>query len=173
MVRHPTAVFHSSVQLARLLKTCSCVHLPICSVDYNSGDGITAEGEEEILLALGLRHHVRQIRLIFPVQNLRELVMPINENFPILEYLVLQLWVADSAALILSETLQAQNLHHLMLRCFTCPIRPQLHPTATGLTTLYLTVNHPFAYFQPNILPQFISFMPQLKSLVILFTQGV
>ena len=39
-----------------------------------------------------------------------------------------------------------------------------------GLVTLYLTINHPSAYFQPNVLVQWISFMPQLESLAILFT---
>ncbi|KAF8496767.1 hypothetical protein F5888DRAFT_1803941 [Russula emetica] len=57
-VRHPTWVFHSD-------------------------DGITAEDEEGILLALEQRHRVRHLRLLLPVQNLRKLVMAIDEEFPI------------------------------------------------------------------------------------------
>src|SRR6266849_2650065 len=32
LVRHPTCVFHSSVQMARPLKTCSHIHLPFRSL---------------------------------------------------------------------------------------------------------------------------------------------
>jgi len=38
-----------------------------------------------------------------------------------------------------------------------------------GLVTLYLVIFHTSAYFQPNILLQWISFMPQLETLAILF----
>ena len=61
--------------------------LPL-TVDYCSEDGITTKDEEGILLALEQRHRVRQLRLIFPVQNLQKLVMAIDEEFPILEYLI-------------------------------------------------------------------------------------
>src|ERR1700679_904984 len=63
--------------------------LPL-TVDYRSRDGITAEDEEGILLALEQRHRVRHLRLIFPVQNLQKLVMAIDEEFPILEYLIVR-----------------------------------------------------------------------------------
>jgi len=61
--------------------------LPL-TVDYRSENGVTAEDEEGILLALEQRHRVRHLRLIFPVQNLQKLVMAIDEEFPILEYLI-------------------------------------------------------------------------------------
>jgi hypothetical protein len=143
--------------------------LPL-TVDYYSKDGITVEVEEGILLALEQRHRVRHLRLVFPVQNLRKLVMAIDEEFPILEYLILVPPPGDNTALMLPETLQAPNLHHLTLDGFACPIRSRLHPTAAGLVALYLAIIQPSAYFQPNVLLQWISFMPQLESLHILFT---
>jgi hypothetical protein len=145
--------------------------LPL-TVDYRSRDGITAEDEEGILLALEQRHRVRHLRLIFPVQNLQKLVMAIDEEFPILEYLIVRPLLEDNlnTALMLPETLQAPNLHRLMLSHFTCPIRSRLHPTAVGLVTLQLEINNLFAYFQPNVLLQWISFMPQLEALAIVFT---
>jgi hypothetical protein len=143
-------------------------HLPL-TVDYESGDGITAEDEEGIMLALEQRHRVRHLRLLLPVQNLRKFVMVIDEEFPILEYLIVGPPMEGSTALMLPETLQAPNLHHLALGSFTCPIRSRLHPTAVGLVTLFLVIDHPSAYFQPNILLQWISFMPQLESLAITF----
>ncbi|KAI0282459.1 hypothetical protein BGY98DRAFT_1094204 [Russula aff. rugulosa BPL654] len=146
--------------------------LPL-TVDYYSYDDITAEDEEGILLALEQRHRVRHLRLSFSEQILRKLVMAIDEEFPILEYLILYPPLKDSAVLMLSETLQAPNLHLLLLGGFVCPMRPRLHPTATGLVTLYLIIHHQFAYFQPNVLLQWLSFMPQLESLGISFTFSV
>jgi hypothetical protein len=144
--------------------------LPL-TVDYGSlsEECITAQDEEGILLALGQRHRLRHLRLVFPVSNLRKFVMAIDEEFPILEYLIVHAPLKDNTALILPETLQAPHLRHLMLGDFACPIRSRLHPTAAGLVTLCLATAHPSAYFQPNILLQWISFMPQLESLDIAF----
>jgi hypothetical protein len=139
------------------------------TVDYH----ITAEDEEGILLALEQRHRVRHLRLLLPVQNLRKLVMAIDKEFPILKYLIVGPPVGDNhdgTGLMLPETLQAPNLHYLALRGFICLIRYRLHPTAVGLVTLYLAIYHPSAYFRPNVLLQWISFMPQLESLVTAFT---
>ena len=140
------------------------------TIDYRSEDGITAQDEEGVYLALEKRDRVCRLRLAFPFQNLRKLVLAIDEEFPILEYLIVGPTMEDGTDLKLSETFQAPNLHHLKLRGFACPIRPRLHPTAMGLVTLYLTINHPSAYFQPNVLVQWISSMPELESLAILFT---
>jgi hypothetical protein len=143
--------------------------LPL-TIDYGSGYGITAGDQEGILLALEQRHRVRHLRLEFHVQNLQKLVMAIDEEFPILEYLIVGPWTKDSTALMLPETLQAPHLRHLMLNGFACPIRPRLHPTAASLVTIYLIIHQQSAYFQPNILLQWISFMPQLESLSVAFT---
>jgi hypothetical protein len=145
--------------------------LPL-TIDYRRDyHGMTVEDKEGILLALEQRHRVRHLRLLLPVWNLRRLVMVIDEEFPILEYLIMYHPVKDSTvtALMLPETLQAPNLHHLMLDGFACPIRSRLHPTAASLVTLFLAITHKSAYFQPNVLLQWISFMPQLENLQIVF----
>jgi hypothetical protein len=146
--------------------------LPL-TVDYAGKDGITAEDEEGLLLALEQRHRVRHLRLNLPVQNMQKLVMAIDEEFPILEYLIVSPWTKDSTVLMLPETLQAPHLRHFALRGFACPIRSRLHPTAASLVTLYLAIDHQSAYFAPNILLQWISFMPQLESLEIDFSLPV
>ncbi len=143
--------------------------LPL-TVDYFGKDGITAEDEEGLMLALEQRNRVRHIRLRFPVQNLHKLVDAIDGEFPILEYLIVMPPMHDSTALVLHKTLQAPRLKHLALIGFTCRIGPRLHPTAVDLVTLDLVIKHPSAYFPPNILLQWISFMPQLETLVITFT---
>ena len=143
--------------------------LPL-TVDYRSEDGITAEDEEGILLALEQRHRVRHLRLILPVQNLQKLLMAIDEEFPILEYLIMEPSLKDNTALMLPGTLQAPHLRYLALQGFASRIRSQLLPTAASLVTLSLTVDHESAYFQPNILLQSISLMLQLESLAIYFS---
>ena len=142
--------------------------LPL-TVDYRGEDGITAEDEKGVLLALEQRHRVRHLRLIFSVQVLQRLVTAIDKEFPILEYLIVDPPMKDNTALMLPETFQAANLHHLTLSCFA-PIGSRLHPTATGLVTLYLMINHTSAYFQPNVLLQWISLMPRLESLFVSFS---
>ena len=146
--------------------------LPL-TIYYRGKDGITAEDEEGLLLALEQRHRVRHLWLCLPVRILRKFVVAIDEEFPILEYLIVAPQTTDSAALMLPETLQAPNLLHLTLNGFVFPIRSRLHPTATGIVTLYLTVTHQSAYFQPNVLLQWISFIPQLETLAICFTFAV
>ena len=143
--------------------------LPL-TVDYHSENEITAEDEEEILFALKQRDRVRHLRLNNYVQNLRKLVVAIDGEFPILECLIVLSLAKGSTVLMLPETLQAPHLRHLALFDFACPIQPRLHPTAASLVTLFLVINHPSAYFQPNILHQWLSFMPQLEDLAILFT---
>ena len=75
----------------------------------------------------------------------------------------------SSTVVILPEALRAPHLRHLMLEGFALPIGSRLLTTATGLITLAISVGHPSAYFQPNILLQRLSFMPQLEILAIAF----
>ncbi|SRR6266403_751990 len=143
--------------------------LPL-TVDYSGKGGIAAGDEEGLMLVLEQhRNRVRHLRLCFPVRNLQKFVMAIDGEFPILEYLIVGPPMVGSTPLMLRETLQAPHLKHLMLTGFTHPIGPRLHPTAVGLVTLDLLIHQPSAYFQPNILLQWISFMPQLEILVIAF----
>jgi hypothetical protein len=89
------------------------------------------------------------------------------EEYPILEYLVMA--VSDnSTALMLPEAFQAPHLQHLLL--FALPMGSRLLTTAVGLATLCLHMEHPPAYFQPNDLLRWISFMPQLEALMLGFS---
>ena len=139
-------------------------------IDY-FGD-ITAEDEEGIVLALGLRDRVRRIRLVMPFPKLQRLIMAIDGEYPMLEYLIMDPSTMDeSTALILPEALQTPHLRHLTLRGFALPsVGYRLLTTAMGLVTLSLSVDHPSAYFQPNSLLRWISFMPQLETLRISFS---
>ena len=142
--------------------------LPL-TVHYFIEDGVTAEDESGMLLALEQRHRVRHIFLIVPVQKLQKIVMAIDGEFPILEYLAMGPTLNGNTTLVLPETLQAPNLRHLTLGGFACPIRSRLHPTAASLVALFL-VHHPSAHFQPDVLVRSVSFMPQLEIFAIFFS---
>ena len=145
-------------------------YLPlVIDYDYENCD-ITAEAEG-IFLALEQRDRVRRVRLHIPALNLQEFNMAIDDEYPVLEYFIMEPSTeVMSTFLMLPETLQAPHLRHLALMGFALPIRPRLLTTAVGLVTLALTVGHPSTYFQPDILLQWLSFMPQLETLVISFS---
>ena len=137
-------------------------------IDYYGHD-ITAEDEEAIILALAQQDRVRRIRFRMPVRKLQNLIMAIDGEYPILEYLILSdPSKAKSTVLLLPETLQTPHLHHLTISC-SIPTRPQLLTTAAGLVTLHLALYHPSTYFQPTVLLQLLSLMHQLEVFLILF----
>jgi hypothetical protein len=132
-------------------------------------DGITAEDQETIIFALKQRNRVRRIRLSLPALKLQKIIMAIDGEYPILEYLIL--WVPPedkTAVLTLPETLQTPQLRHVMINC-SIPIRFQVFTTAVGLVALHLALHHPSTYFQPTVLLQSLSLMPQLEILLINF----
>ena len=134
-------------------------------LDYDTrGRDITADDEEGISLALKQRDRVLRVRLD---TSLQKIIATMDEEYPILEYLVINLPIEDmSTVLILPETLQAPQLRHLKLRGFALPVGSRLLATAVGLITLYLSPVHLSTYFHPNTLLQWISLMPKLEMLV-------
>jgi Ring finger domain len=134
---------------------------------------ITAEGEEGVILALEQYHRIRRVRFLMPIPKLQKFInitMAINEEYPVLEYLIMAPPMGNpSSALMLPETFQAPHLRHLSLRGFVLPTESRLLTTSVGLVMLCLHMEHPSAYFQPNILLQWISLMPQLEMLLIAF----
>src|SRR6266436_549518 len=82
-------------------------------IDYVSKDGITAEDEEAIVLALEKRDRVRRIRIGVRSLDFQKLAMAIDEEYPFLEYLILAPSTENtSKVLVLPETLQAPRLRH-------------------------------------------------------------
>jgi hypothetical protein len=141
-------------------------------IDYEDRD-ITAEDEEAIMLALEQRDRVRRIRLYMTVLQLQKLIMAIDGEYPILEYLILaDLLEEKSTVLILPETLETPHLRHLATNC-SVPIRFQLLTTAVGLVRLHLALYHPSTYFQPTVPLQSLSLMPKLEIIVIYFSFAV
>ena len=142
------------------------------AIDYSlKYDDITEEDEERAILALKQRDRIRRVRLDMPVASLRRLVAAMDEEYPILEHLIIIRRVKDiTTTLRYPETLQAPHLRHLTLGGFTLPMGSKLFTTAVGLVTLNLIMTHPSTYFYPNTLLQWLSFMPQLETLVVVFS---
>jgi hypothetical protein len=144
--------------------------LPIVIEYIDTNRDITAEEEESIIVALQQRDRVRRIRLRMAAPSLQKLVLAIDGEYPVLEYLILGPPVEDTCtALMLPETLQAPHLCHLLLRGFVLPMGSRLLTNATDLVMLALTVGPPSTYFRPNSLLHWLSFMPQLETLLIVF----
>ena len=140
-------------------------------IEYpNVNDGIAAEDEEGATLALRQYDRVRRVRLLLPVTSMQKLIVAMDDEYPILEYLIIAHPLEDMSSISqFLETLQAPNLRHLMLRGFFLPMESRLLTTAVGLVTLYLDLVHPSTYFHPNILLRWLSFMPQLETLLVDF----
>ena len=146
-------------------------HLPLV-VDYYYQTRDMTTDEEGIISVLKQRERVLRLRLRLPVTSLQKFVAAINDEYPILEFLVINLPNEDSdksTILIFPETLQAPHLRSLYLRGFALPIGCPLITTAVGLVTLSLQMVHPSTYFQQNTLLRWISLMPQLEMLSIAF----
>ena len=142
-------------------------------IEYNDTGGnreLTAEDEDGIILALEQRDRVRRVRLQMSVPNLQKIIMANDEEYPVLEYLVIHpLKEDDSTAFTLPGTFQAPHLRHLALKLFHLPTQSRLLTLATGLVTLAFVARHSSTHFQPNVMLQWLSLMPQLETLLIVF----
>ena len=141
-------------------------------IDYSldEDEGFSAENEGGAILALKQYNRVHRVRFLMSPTILQKLITTMGDEYPILEYLIIGHPVEDkSTVLMFPETLQAPHLRHLVLVGFALPIGCRLLTTAVGLATLFLLMVHPFTYFHPNTLLQWLSFTPQLETLVISF----
>ena len=141
-------------------------------IDYSEENhDISAEDEEQIILALRHRDRVSRVRL---EANLKKHILAMDEEYPILEYLIVtppRSPVDDtSAVLIFPESLRASHLRHFLLGGFVLPIGSRILTSAVGLVTLCLFMEKPSTYFHPNTLLRWISFTPQLETLIIRFS---
>ena len=134
-------------------------------------EDLTAEDEKGILLALQHRHRVRRIRLLKPTPILQKLIIALDGEFPILEFLLIwhqrYHWPVTEPIenLNLPESFRAPHLRHLTLKNFATPIESPQLTTMGNLVTLYLTKIPFSAHFHPNTLLQRLSLMPQLEVL--------
>jgi len=133
--------------------------------------GIWSHDRHGIMLALLHRNRVRRIRLTGHIPFIEWLIVAIDYEFPMLEYLCITL--KDNAALKFPRTFQAPQLRHLVLANLASSIGSPLLTGATGLVTLSLQYIHPSANFCSSELLQRVSLMPQLEILRIEFHSSV
>ena len=133
---------------------------------------ITAEDEQGIVSALQQRNRVRRIHLRVPIRNLHRFIMAIDEEYSMLESLVMLPRAGDNNMNVtLPQTFRAPHLQRLVLSGFAFPTGSPLRTIVIGcLVTLRLYLTNPSAYFRPNILLQCLSAMPLLEKLVIGFS---
>ena len=136
--------------------------------------GITAEDEDGAIFALTQRHRVRCIRLFMPITNLQKLIVVIEDEYPILQHLIIwcRVW-DDTTVFMFPDTLHAPHLRQLTLTSFAIPVGCRLLTAAARLVTLFLVMNSSSTYFHPNTLLQWLSFMPRLETLMISFLYTV
>jgi hypothetical protein len=138
-------------------------------IDYLDGDhNMTAEDEEGIFLALERPSRIRCIRVGLPPQDLQKFVKAIDDELPILDYLVMTTDREDDATLVFPETIRAPHLRHLVLVGVAPSIGSRLLTTAVGLATLCLFMDDSSTCSNPNSLLPWISSLPQLETLVII-----
>jgi len=144
--------------------------LPL-TIDYvNHSYFITTEAKEGIIDALKHRDRVRHIRLDIPVLYLQQVIMALEGEFPILEFMWIGPTTELDTSLILPKSLRAPYLRHLGLSNFALPIGSPLLTTSMSLTTtLFLDWIRPSGYFHPNDLVHRLSQMPRLEILGISF----
>ena len=142
-------------------------------IDYYDNDlDVTTEDEEGILLALEHRDRVRSIRLLLPFQSLQELTKTIDDEFAILECLVLDSPPTNEFTILeLPKTFRPPHLRHLFLSRFAFPTGSLLLATAkaVNLVTFILGNIPQSAQSHPNDLSQMLLHMPQLETLAIFF----
>src|SRR5712672_1845650 len=106
--------------VARMLENSPPLPIIIDHVDHR--DSITTGDGEGIILAL--RHHdrVRRIRLLMPVPNLQKVIVALDKEFSMLEWLYIRPPAKQSTSLILPGSFRAPHLRHLKLSNFVFPI---------------------------------------------------
>ena len=143
-------------------------------IDYlDEFNDITAKDKEGIIHALQHRDRVRRIRIMNPIPILEELIITLEGEYPILEYLFIEhQWgqrPVTNRYLGFPETFRAPHLRHLLLTNFVVSIGSPLLTTMGNLVTLSLNMIPPSSYFHPNAMLQRLSLMPQLETLAITF----
>ena len=147
--------------------------LPLLINHLDEHYDIAAEDEEGIILALQHRDRVRRVRLRKSISISQRLVNALDGEFPILEYLLIEPqrlhWSFVEDTFNLPEAFRAPRLRHLFLTSFDFAIESPLLTTTASLVTLSLDSIPRSAYFDPNVLLQWVSLMPQLEKLGIFF----
>ena len=148
------------------------VHLPPLPlvVDYQYATAtIGARDELGIFHAFQLRDRLHRVVLRVPPSILAQLLVLMDEPFPVLEHLSLSSSGEDGTILQLPKPLLAPNLRHLTVRGIALPKKFLFLSSTVSLVTLTLT-NRDFVNFLPHHLVARLRSFPQLEELSIGFS---
>ena len=145
--------------------------IPLIIDCYSQDDNVDSVVEEELTLALEQRDPVCRIRLGLPAPGLQRLLMTIDGEYPILEFMSVGTRMEAGMALILPESLHAPQLRHLLLFNVVIPTGSRFLVPSMGLVTFFLSSQYTSTYtdFRLPVLIQWLSSMRQLETLVIDF----
>ncbi|KAH9996382.1 hypothetical protein BJV74DRAFT_910788 [Russula compacta] len=135
--------------------------LPLIIEYFDGNHDLTTEDEEGILLALE--------------DHDRKLTKAIDDEFAILEFLMIDPPKMENTSLVLPKTFRAPHLRHLIRSNYAFPIGSPLHTTAqaVNLVSLILGIVIQSARTHPNNLLQLLLHIPQLETLGIYFHSPV
>jgi len=108
-----------------------------------------------------------------PVPSLQKVVMAMDDQFPILEFLYIIPSTMPNAHLVLPATFRAPQRSYLVLNHFTSPIGLPLLTTAVSLVGLSLRWIQPSTGLSPDHFFQSLSLLPRLQELQISFSSPV
>lgn len=147
------------------------LHLPIVVIyGLDDGEEIPPDDERNILLSLQRHHHVRRVFLKAPTPVLQKVIVPLDDEFPLLDSLAITSTSDDdSTGLIFPRSLRAPNLRHLILvNVALWPGTPIL-TTPIHLVALVLQDIPTSAHIPPECVVDLLDSIPQLKMLSIGF----
>jgi hypothetical protein len=152
-------------------------HLPPLPlfVNYHASDRyrkiiLTEQDKLGISHALRLHDRVRHLILRLSPSDLHNVLVLMDEHFPILERLDLSLSYENSLPLTLPKAFLAPNLRHLTLPDFSPPSLLRLLTSTASLVTLELSNIQTSSYFRPRLLVARLRSLPQLEKLSIEFS---
>ena len=130
------------------------------------------QAQRNVLLSLQRRHHLRSINLRAPDAVLQRMVIPLDDEFPLLDRLAI---ISDdqsfgaSSGVTLPKTLRAPNLRHLILENFDLQIGAPILTTSIQLVSLGLWRIPASTHIPPEYLVDLFVLMPQLRAVSVSF----
>ena len=149
------------------------VHLPPLPIVIDYQHATTAIGAQDqlgIFHALQLRDRVRRVVLRTLPSILDQLLVPMDESFPVLEHLSLSSTAKADPIPLLPKTFLAPNLRHLTLLGIGLPKGLSLLSSTVSLVTLTLTNIRAPSYFLPQHLVARLRSISLLEELTIGFS---
>jgi hypothetical protein len=152
--------------------------LPLTINHFDKDQDISAEDEEGMILELQHRGRVRRIHLRKSVSISQRVVIALDGEFPILEYLLIEPpkfhWPYIQGTMYLPETFRAPRLRHLLLMSFDLGIESHYSlPWRAASSLCHSTQSHPPLTFTRKLCSNGFFFVPQLEMLEILFIRNL